>query len=51
MLDGDWSSDVCSSDLGAELPVLDTLGAVLLVAGLVLVGLSGIGLWLAVRQR
>ncbi|WP_296604917.1 hypothetical protein [Nocardioides sp.] len=59
--DGEWTLVVMNGEgttpvsaavsVGAEVPVLDTVGAVLLVAGLVLVGGSGIGLWLAVRQR
>jgi len=59
--DGEWTLVVMNGEgttpvsasvaIGAEVPVLDTLGAVLLVVGLVVVGLSGIGLWLAVRQR
>ncbi len=59
--DGEWTLVVMNGEgttpvaadvaIGAEVPVLDTVGTVLLVAGLVVVGLSGIGLWLAVRQR
>lgn len=52
VMNGEGTTPVSASvSIGAEVPVLDTLGAVLLVAGLVVVGLSGIGLWLAVRQR
>jgi hypothetical protein len=59
--DGEWTLVVMNGEgttpvaaevaIGAEVPVLDSAGAVLLVAGLVVVCLSGIGLWLAVRQR
>lgn len=59
--DGEWTLVVMNGEgttpvaadvaIGAEVPVLDTLGTVLLVAGLVVAGLSGIGLWLAVRRR
>lgn len=59
--DGEWTLVVMNGEgttpvaadvaIGAEVPVLDTLGTVLLVAGLVVVGLSGIGLWLALRRR
>jgi len=59
--DGEWTLVVMNGEgttpvsasvaIGAEVPVLDTLGAVLLVVGLAVIGLSGIGLWLAVRQR
>ncbi len=37
--------------VGAELPMLGTTAAVLLVAGLVTMGVGGLGLWLAVRAR
>ncbi|ABL80506.1 hypothetical protein [Nocardioides sp. JS614] len=59
--DGDWTLVVMNGEgttpvaadvaIGAEVPVLGTLGTWLLVAGLIVVGLSGIGLWLAVRRR
>ncbi|CAI9407577.1 hypothetical protein [Nocardioides sp. T2.26MG-1] len=59
--DGHWTLVVMNGEgttpvsadvaVGAEVPVLDTVGAVLLVVGLVIVGGSGIGLWLVVRQR
>jgi hypothetical protein len=57
---GDWTLVVMNGEgttpveadvsLGAELPVLDTVGNVLLVVGLVVVGASGVGLWFALRR-
>lgn len=58
--EGDWTLVVMNGEgttpvdadvsIGAELPVLDTVGNVLLVVGLVIVGGSGIGLWFALRR-
>ena len=57
---GDWTLVVMNGEgttpvsadvaVGAELPVLGTVGIVMLVVGLVMIGASGIGLWLALRR-
>jgi nickel transport protein len=47
MLDGDWSSDVCSSDLAeGRLRFNDIAGGIGMI-----VGLAGAGLWAAARRR
>lgn len=52
VLTGDGTAPVGADvTIGAELPGLDALAAVLLVSGLVLGGLAGIGLWLVLRTR
>jgi hypothetical protein len=59
--DGDWTIVVMNADgtapvrsrvaIGAEVPVLDDIGNGLIIAGVVLLPLSALILWLAVRRR
>ena len=59
--DGDWTIVVRNADgtapvrsrvaIGAEVPVLDDIGNGLIIAGVVLLPLSALILWLAVRRR
>lgn len=52
VMNGEGTTPVAADvTVGAEVPALDTAGTILLIGGLVVLFLSGTGLWLAVGRR